>query len=113
MVELYQARLDGIFHALSDRTRRAMLHRLAAGERTIGELAGPFSMSFAGASKHVKVLEAAGLVRREVRGRSHVCRLDADRLAEAQAWLRYYERFWNTRLDALEAILAADDEEKR
>lgn len=110
MVELQAERLDDIFHALSDRTRRAMLRDLAGGERSIGELATPFDMSFAGASKHVKVLEDAGLVRREVRGRRHVCRLDAAKLAEAEAWLRYYERFWTSRLDVLEDLLRAESE---
>jgi DNA-binding transcriptional ArsR family regulator len=110
MVENEAAQLDAVFHALSDATRRAMLHTLATGEKSVGELAAPFSMSLAGASKHVKVLEGAGLVRREIRGRTHLCRLDAARLAEAQAWLRYYERFWTGRLDALDALLRAEDE---
>lgn len=103
--------LDAVFHALSDGTRRAMLHDLSRGQRSIGALAAPFSMSLAGASKHVKVLEGAGLVRREVRGRTHLCRLDAARLAEAEAWLRYYERFWSRQLDALESLLRAEDEQ--
>lgn len=110
MVDDEVAQLDAVFHALSDSTRRAMLRTLSAGERSVGELAAPFSMSLAGASKHVKVLEGAGLVRREIRGRTHLCRLDAARLAEAQAWLRYYERFWTGRLDALDALLRAEDE---
>jgi DNA-binding transcriptional ArsR family regulator len=62
-------------------------------------------MSFAGASKHVKVLEEAGLVRRDVRGRSHICRLEPGPLASADQWLRHYERFWTGRLDALEQLL--------
>lgn len=111
MVEYEPAHLDAVFHALSDATRRAMLRNLAGGERSIGELAAPFAMSFAGASKHVKVLETAGLVRRRVNGRTHLCRLDAARLAEAEAWLRYYERFWTGRLDALDALLRAEDRE--
>ena len=111
MVENEAAQLDAVIHALSVATRRAMLHTLSTGERSIGELAAPFSMSLAGASKHVKVLECAGLVRREIRGRTHLCRLDAARLAEAQAWRRYYERFWTSRLDALDALLRAEDEE--
>lgn len=86
-----------------------MLLDLARGERSIGELATPFAMSFAGASKHVKVLEDAGLVRREVRGRRHICRLNAAKLAEAQAWLRHYEHFWSSRLDSLESLLRAED----
>jgi len=82
-----------------------MLRSLAGGELTIGDLAAPLRMSFAGASKHVKALERAGLVRRTVQGRQHFCRLDADRLAEADRWLRFYERFWTDRLDALEREL--------
>ena len=108
MVE-HQAHLDDVFHALSDPTRRAMLGHLAERELTIGELATPFSMSFAGASKHVRVLENAGLVTRTIHGRTHLCRLQAARLAEADAWLRRYEHFWNEKLDTLEALLRADD----
>ncbi len=109
MVEFQTSHLDAVFHALSDPTRRAMLHRLADGEHSVSELATPFNMSLAGASKHIKVLEGAGLVRRNVQGRTHVCQLEAARLAEAQEWLRYYERFWNVRLDDLEAILRDED----
>ena len=98
-----------MFHALADPTRRAMLHSLAGGERTVGELAEPFAMSLAGASKHVKTLESAGLIRREVKGRQHLCRLDAARLANAAEWLRFYERFWTERLDILDALLREDD----
>jgi DNA-binding transcriptional ArsR family regulator len=87
-----------------------MLGRLAQQERTIGELATPFSMSLAGASKHVKVLERAGLVTRMIRGRTHYCRLRATRLQEAEAWLRDYERFWNENLDQLAALLREEDE---
>lgn len=101
--------LDGVFHALSDPTRRAMLRHLASGERNIGELAAPFNMSFAAASKHVRVLESAGLLRRRVVGRRHVCRMQPSPLAAAEKWLRYYERFWTSRLDALEALLRAED----
>ena len=89
-----------------------MLGQLAERELTIGELATPFRMSFAGASKHVRVLENAGLVKRTVRGRTHHCRLEAARLAEANAWLRRYERFWNAKLDALEALLLEEDAAK-
>jgi DNA-binding transcriptional ArsR family regulator len=111
MVKQEPHHLDAVFHALSDRTRRAMLRDLSGGERSIGELAAPFSMSLAGASKHVKVLEGAGLVSREIKGRTHLCRLDAARLAEAEAWLRYYERFWSRQLDALETLLRVEDEQ--
>ncbi|WP_159587017.1 ArsR/SmtB family transcription factor [Chelativorans xinjiangense] len=110
MVEQQSTALDAVFHALSDSTRRAMLQELTGGERSVGALAAPFAMSLAGASKHVKVLEQAGLVRRRITGRTHYCRLEAERLAEAEAWLRYYERFWTRRLDTLEALLKAEDE---
>jgi len=112
MVENDSPQLDIIFRALGDSTRRGMLASLALGERSIGELAEPFAMSFAGASKHVKVLEDAGLVRREVRGRTHICRLEAGPLADADQWLSYYERFWTGRLDALEKLLRDDDARK-
>ena len=112
MVQHHTHSLDTVFHALADPTRRAMLRRLADGERGIGDLAAPFDMSFAGASKHVRILERAGLVRREVRGRTHVCALEAGPLAEADQWLSFYQRFWTERLDALEAILKAEDAAK-
>ena len=101
--------LDAAFQALSDPTRRAMLRDLSRGERTIGELASPFAMSLAAASKHVKALENAGLVRRSVQGRTHVCRLDPAPLAAAHAWLQHYHRFWERRLDALEQAIRDDD----
>ena len=87
-----------------------MLRSLADGERNIGQLAQPFAMSFAAASKHVKVLETAGLVRRRVQGRSHLCRIEAAPLAAADTWLRFYEGFWNDRLDGLDALLREEDE---
>jgi DNA-binding transcriptional ArsR family regulator len=108
MVEQRVDPLSRVFRALGDPTRRAMLQRLAAGERTVTELAAPFRMSLAAASKHVKVLEQAGLVRRTVRGRTHHCRLDAERLAEVQAWVSRYERFWTDRLAALERELGKE-----
>jgi DNA-binding transcriptional ArsR family regulator len=94
--------LDAVFRSLSDPTRRSMLRMLADGERSVGQLAEPFAMSFAGASKHVKVLEDAGLVRRTIQGRIHSCRLDPERLATADKWFDFYSRFWSKRLDDLE-----------
>jgi DNA-binding transcriptional ArsR family regulator len=108
MVELDDERLDAVFQALADSTRRTMLQLLAHGECSVGELGAPFHMSFAGASKHVKTLERAGLVSRTVQGRAHVCRLEPAALATANAWLRYYEGFWNNRLDALAQELRRD-----
>src|SRR5262245_18491330 len=108
MVE-HSASLDAVFHALSDPTRRAMIAHLAERECTIGELAAPVSMSFAGASKHVRVLEHAGLVARMIRGRTHLCGLKAARLAEANAWLRRYESYWTEKLDTLESLLREEN----
>ena len=112
MVELQAPQLGPVFHALSDATRRRMLLELAAGERTFGQLAQPFAISLAAASKHIKVLESAGLIRREVRGRTHLCRLDPGPLASAHQWLSFYERFWTDRLDVLERLLRAEDARK-
>ena len=105
MVEHQSPQLDAVFHALGDATRRRMLRELSDGERTVTQLAEPFDMSLAAASKHIKALEGAGLIRREVRGRTHICRLDARPLSDANDWLRFYERFWNSRLDELERLL--------
>jgi DNA-binding transcriptional ArsR family regulator len=105
MVEYDALHLDTVFHALGDATRRRMLLELADGERTIGQLAGPHAMSLAAASKHVKVLESAGLIQREVRGRTHYCRLAPEPLAAAHEWLGFYEHFWTQRLDVLEGLL--------
>jgi DNA-binding transcriptional ArsR family regulator len=105
MVELQAAQLDTVFHALGNATRRQMLRELAGGERTVGQLAEPFAISLAAASKHIKALENAGLIRREVRGRTHHCRLAPGPLASAHEWLSFYERFWTERLDVLERLL--------
>jgi DNA-binding transcriptional ArsR family regulator len=83
-----------------------MLDRLAAQDLTVGALAAPLEMTFAGASKHVKVLEQAGLIERTVEGREHRCRLRAGTLEPAGAWLLRYERYWSDRLDALEDVIA-------
>ena len=104
-------RLDATFRALSDPTRRGMLARLALGERSIGELAEPFAMSFAGASKHVKVLEDAGLIARRKAGRTHLIRIEAKPLEEAERWLRQWQKFWTARLDRLEAMIERDKQE--
>lgn len=105
MVEYNPSQLDSVFQALSDSTRRRMLRELADGERTVGQLAEPFAMSLAAASKHIKVLESAGLIRREVRGRTHLCRLDPNPLSNAQRWLAFYEAFWTDRLSILDRLL--------
>ena len=112
MVELLAPELSPIFHALSDTTRRRMLLELASGERTVGQLAQPFAISLAAASKHIKVLESAGLIQREVRGRAHMCRLDPGPLETAHEWLSFYERFWTARLDVLDRLLREEDEQQ-
>jgi len=109
MVDNSPESLDAVFHALADPTRRAMLRELADRPRTVGELAAPFAISLAGASKHIQVLERAGLIERQVQGRVHTCRLDPRPLHAGAEWIRHYERFWTGRLDALEALLKADD----
>jgi DNA-binding transcriptional ArsR family regulator len=100
-----EPRLDDVYGALADPTRRAMLAVLARGEAQVGSLAGRFPISLNGVSKHVKVLERAGLVERTVRGREHWIKLDAGPLREATRWLEHYRGFWEARLEALEAFL--------
>lgn len=112
MVELFTPQLDTVFHALGDATRRQILSDLVDGERTVSQIAQPFAMSLAAASKHIKVLENAGLIRREVRGRTHFCRLEPGPLASAHEWLSFYERFWTGRIDVLERLLREEDARK-
>ena len=87
-----------------------MLAQLALGETSVGDLAEPYRMTLAGASKHVKVLESAGLVARKKMGRTHLCSLEAKPLEEAERWLRQWEKFWNIRLDRLEAAIKHEKE---
>jgi DNA-binding transcriptional ArsR family regulator len=105
------ALLDAVFAAVADTTRRSILDRLRGGALTVTELAEPYAMSLNAVSKHVKTLERAGLIRREIRGREHSCRLDAARLKDAMNWMSYYSEFWSDRLDALEKHLI--DKRKR
>lgn len=102
--------LDAVFHALSSEPRRAMLDALTTGERTVGDLAAPFAMSVAGVSKHLKVLEGAGLVARRTEGRTTICTLRAAPLADAAEWVRTYERFWDDALDRLKALVEEGEE---
>jgi DNA-binding transcriptional ArsR family regulator len=98
--------LDHVLTAISDPTRRAILDRLAHGPARVTDTAAPFEMSLAAVSKHVRVLERAGLVRRVRRGREHTLTLDARPLRQVVRWTSRYERFWNERLDRLEAFFA-------
>jgi len=107
MVESLGTRLNGTFAALADPTRRAILARLREGPRRVTEIAAPFDMSLNAVSKHLKLLERARLIQREVRGRDHYCSLDAGPIGEAARWTESYREFWETRLDALEHLLIA------
>jgi DNA-binding transcriptional ArsR family regulator len=104
-----QPLLDQVYGAIADPTRRAILTVLAGGEANVGGLAGRFPISLNAVSKHVKVLERAGLVRRRILGREHVLRLNPGPLREATRWLEHYRAFWDTRLDALEAFLVGEE----
>jgi DNA-binding transcriptional ArsR family regulator len=100
--------LDRVYGAIADPTRRAMLAALTRGDLTVGALAEQFPLSLNGVSKHVKVLERAGLVTRRVDGREHWIRLEPRPLRAASDWLERYRLFWDARLDALEAMLVGD-----
>jgi DNA-binding transcriptional ArsR family regulator len=106
--------LDSTFAALADPTRRAILSRLALGEANVSELAEPFSISLPAISKHLRVLEDAGLLVRRKEGRTHHCSLRADPLGDAVEWIEEARRFWGGRLDALAEYLEepADDPSK-
>ena len=105
MVEYQTQDLDVVFGALADPTRRAILQRLTKGNALVTELAEPFEMSLAAVSKHVQVLERAGLVYRQVIGREHHCALNPKPMQSASDWLEHYRAFWETRLDALEQFI--------
>ena len=100
------AELDRVFSALADPTRRAILRRLTHRPATINEIARPFPVSLNAVSKHVMVLERAGLLHREIKGREHHCWIEPRPLREADEWLEHYRQFWEQRMDALEAYVA-------
>lgn len=104
-----ERQLDRLFHALSDRTRRQLMARLALGEAKVTELAAPFDMSLPAVSKHIVVLEKAGLLRRRVEGRVHYCSLSPEALEDASDWIAFYQQFWKRRLDSLAQWLAKED----
>jgi DNA-binding transcriptional ArsR family regulator len=105
MVQNSSTTLNRVFHALAHPARRAILQSLAAGEQNLTQLAAPLRMSFPAASKHVRVLERARLVRRRVIGRTHLCRIQARPLAEADAWLENYRRIWDENFRRLDELL--------
>jgi len=110
---MVEQRLDTIFQALADPTRRGMLASLAHGDKSVGELGEPYRMTFAGASKHLKVLEGAGLIERRKDGRRQICSLKAAPLAEAEQWLRQWEQFWIGSLDRLQALVEGRDGDRK
>lgn len=105
MVKHSAPALDATFGALSDATRRGILARLALGESSVSELAAPYRISLPAVSKHLGVLEEAGLVTRRKDGRVHRCRLVAEPMHEAADWIDFYRRFWDQQFDALEQFL--------
>jgi DNA-binding transcriptional ArsR family regulator len=105
MVKYSSLSLDRVFHALAHPARRAMLRQLAGGERNLSELASPFRMSFPAASKHVRVLERARLVRRRIVGRTHLCTLKGKPLGKASDFLENYRRFWEESFERLDDLL--------
>lgn len=113
MVEYRSETLDRIFAAVADPTRRAILEDLKHGPATVMEIARSFPVSLNAVSKHIMVLERAGLLTREIRGREHHCSLAPGPLRDAMAWLDHYRAFWETRLDALEHRLAARKRQRR
>jgi DNA-binding transcriptional ArsR family regulator len=108
MVKLYTEPLDATFFALSDPTRRAVLARLSMGDVAVTELAKPFAISLVAVTKHLDLLENAGLIVREKAGRTVTCRLNAAPLSDAANWMSTYERFWCGQFDALVAYLAQE-----
>jgi DNA-binding transcriptional ArsR family regulator len=109
MTTVADERLDAVFGALADPTRRALLVTLARSPASIGELAEPFDMSLPAVSKHIRVLERAGLVRRAVEGRVHHCSFDPRPLREADRWISSNEQFWGHQLDSLASYVERDD----
>ena len=112
MVKSNALRLDSIFHALADETRRSILRDVASKEKTVGDVAKPYRMSLAAVSKHLNVLESAELIARERRGSFQIVRLKAENLRPAEEWLAWYETFWNRQLDALQSYLEEGEKDE-
>jgi DNA-binding transcriptional ArsR family regulator len=108
MVNTSPEQLNSIFHALSDSTRRSILHDIARKQKTVGEIAKPYRMSLAAVSKHLKVLESAELIAREKRGSFQIVRLNPGPLRSAEQWLAFYQKFWNRQFDALQKYIEGE-----
>ena len=105
MVKYNQDQLDLVFGALAHPIRRGILARLSSGDATIAELARPFRVSAPAITKHMRILEDAGLLSRKIQGREHRCRLEQKHMQQAESWIEDHRKFWNERLDALERYL--------
>ncbi|HTW85516.1 MAG TPA: metalloregulator ArsR/SmtB family transcription factor [Candidatus Sulfotelmatobacter sp.] len=99
------ARLDAVFAALADPTRRAIIERLSRGEARVTEVAQPFHMSLNAVSKHIRVLEASGVIERHKRGRDHILSINVRSLDEVDGWIERTRSYWEHRLDAMESVL--------
>lgn len=108
MVNYSGSQLDLVFHALADNTRRRMLIQLTHGDAKVSELAEPFKMSLPAISKHLRVLEQAGLIRKQKRGRLRYCSLQLEPFEEISGWMAFYQRFWDEKLDNLAKHLDAN-----
>ena len=113
MGEYKESGLDGVFNALCDPTRRAILARLTDTDARVTDIAAQFPISLNSISKHIRMLERAGLVRREISGRDHLLSLNAGPLSEAAQWIEHYRRFWEGRLAALDAYVTRQQKRKR
>jgi DNA-binding transcriptional ArsR family regulator len=113
MGERQSATLDGVFNALCDPTRRAILARLTGADARVTDIASAFPISLNSISKHIRMLERAGLLKRSVAGRDHVLSLNAAPLADAARWIEHYRRFWDDRLAALEDFVVKQARQKR
>lgn len=105
MGEYNSAQLDAVFGAVADATRRAILAQLASGDARVTDIAAAYPISLNSVSKHVRMLERAGLVERTILGREHVLSLNAKAMAEADEWMSYYRKFWTDRLEALDKMM--------
>ena len=112
MVNILDEQMDAVFTALADSTRRGMISRLAEGPATIGELGRPFAISKPAVTKHVKMLEKAGLVSRKKDGRIHRCKLNPKPMKQAEDWIEKHRRFWQASLDSLARYLVETNDAK-
>lgn len=112
-MEQYQAQLNGIFQALADPTRRAVIGRLGRGPASVGDLAAPFDMALPSFMKHIHMLEQSGLIRTSKAGRVRTCAIEAERLAAVSSWLDEQRAIWESRTDRLEQFVTRKEEKTK